>query len=88
MESFSNYRIDDRLQTIILSLDVAFRVPRESWWMGREGLTIAIVCFATPLFWHQIWVACLTRRVISDATYDQYDPVTVPSECEGFQFVP
>lgn len=50
MQNFSTYRIVDRLQTITLFLDVASRAPHESWWMGPEVLTIAIICFATPLF--------------------------------------
>ncbi len=88
MQSFSTYRIVDRLPTITLFLDVAFRVPHESWWMGPEVLTIAIICFAAPLFSHQIWLACLTMRLASGATYDQHDSVAVPSGYEWPQSVP
>ena len=70
MQSFSTYQIVDRLQATSQFLDVAFRVPLESWWMGREVLTIAIICFATPLFSRQVWLASLNTRQASGATYD------------------
>ena len=88
MQTFSTYRIVDCLQAIIQFLDVAFRVPLESWWMGREALTTAIICVASPLFSRQVWLACLNTRQASGATYDQHDSGAVPSGYEGPQSVP
>ena len=50
------------LQAITLCLDVAFRVPLESWWMGREVLTTKLISIADPLLYlaKRIDIQCLT----------------------------